>query len=132
MNIKILSAGTFDKFHKGHESFLEQAKNGDNSKNSQLFVIVAREKNVEKIKKRKPRDSEEKRLENVKKNKNVDHIFLGDETDFLSIPKKINPDILCVGYDQHIPQKFYEEFPNCKIKKMKPFFPEKYKSSLMK
>lgn len=126
--IKILTAGTFDKFHKGHSSFLSQAK----KYGTELFVIIARDGNVKKIKNKKPRDSEKTRFENVEKNKNVDHVFLGDEKDFLKIPQQIHPDIICVGYDQNIPKNFSIIFPFCEIKKMKPFFPEKYKSSLMK
>lgn len=124
----VLVAGTFDRFHKGHESFLSQAKKHGKT----LHVIIAREKNVEQIKGKKPRDSEEKRKKNVEHNINVSHVILGDSNDFLRIPKEINPDIICIGYDQNIPKKLKEEFPHCRIITMESFFPEKYKSSLMK
>lgn len=125
---KVLVAGTFDKFHKGHESFLCQAKKYGET----LFVIVARAINVEKIKGKTPRDSEEIRKKNVSAHTDVFQCFLGDETDFLSIPKKIDPDVICIGYDQKIPANLEKEFPHIEIIRMKSFYPEKYKSSLMK
>ena len=127
-SIKVLVAGTFDKFHKGHESFLAQAKEmGD-----ELHVIIARDTNVERIKGKTPRDSENIRLENVTNNSEVKTATLGDTHDFLKIPKIIQPHIVCLGYDQIPPQKMVEELPFCIFKIMQPFHPEKYKSSLMK
>ena len=42
--------GSFDLVHKGHVNFLKQAKKlGD-----ELIVVVARDDNIEKVKKRKP------------------------------------------------------------------------------
>lgn len=43
---KVLAFGTFDGFHRGHLSFLEQAKSHGNY----LIVVVARDKTAEKVK----------------------------------------------------------------------------------
>jgi cytidyltransferase-like protein len=127
-NIKVLCAGTFDIFHKGHEYFINECK----SYGDVLYVIIARDKSVKKIKNINPKENESIRLEKVKNNKNVDFAYLGDLNDFYKIPKNINPDIICLGYDQIPPKDFLLHFANKKIVKIKPFFPEKYKSSILR
>ncbi len=63
---KVMTFGTFDLLHKGHVYFLKQA-----SKYGKLVVVVARDKNVLKVKGKKPINSERKRLQNIKKIKFV-------------------------------------------------------------
>jgi len=142
-NMKILIAGTFDLFHKGHEAFITSALQNV-TENSEFHVIIAKDINVQKIKSKKPEDSENIRQKNiinflkiltkntVNKCKNIKtFVHIGDETDFLKIPKQINPDIICFGYDQQIPNKLKFQFTNCEFKTMKSYFPEKYKTSKM-
>lgn len=139
--MKILIAGTFDLFHKGHEAFINSAFQNC-TKNSEFHVIIAKDINVQKIKNKKTKDLENKRQENVTNFlntliKKTEHIYknikifvhIGDENNFLKIPKQINPNIICFGYDQQIPNKIKLEFKNCEFKTMKPYFPEKYKTS---
>jgi FAD synthetase len=128
---KVLVFGTFDVFHRGHESFLRQARRfGDF-----LVIVVARDKTVEKVKGQLPRNGEEVRLENIKKSGLADKVILGNLGNKYSIIKEIKPDIICFGYDQSaFVDKLAENLfafgmKNVKIKKLKPFKSDIYKSS---
>lgn len=122
----VLAAGVFDFFHPGHEFFLREAK----KLGEKLVVIIARDVNVQRIKNITPTYSEEKRLALVKKSGIADAIFLGNEgEDFLEIVKKINPDILALGYDQKAPNEFIKEFTNTKIVQIDAKNAEEWKSS---
>ncbi len=100
-NKKVLCFGTFDLFHPGHVSFLRQARKYGNY----LVVVVARDENVKKIKGKYPLDNELKRIENLKKSKLGDNVILGKEKFSYSIIKEIDPDIICLGYDQKVDEK---------------------------
>lgn len=127
---KVLVFGTFDKLHDGHLSFLRQAR-----EHGKLTVVVTRDSNVKKIKKKKPAQNERKRVTNVKKF--ADKVMLGEKKVTYRLIKKINPDLICIGYDQKptIAQarKILERLgmKNVKLKKMKPHKPKFYKSSLL-
>ena len=130
---KAMVFGTFDIQHRGHEYLLKQAKKyGD-----YLIVVLARDKTVLKIKKRKPVYNEKKRLENLKKLKIANKIILGSLKDKYHQILKEKPDIICLGYDQKVFTKNLKEnlskrnlFP--KIIRLKSFHPEKYKSSVLR
>ncbi len=128
---KVIVFGTFDGFHKGHLDFLKQAK----KTGKKLFIVVARDKNVRKIKGRMPKFNEKYRLEEVKKQaKKIDgEVLLGSlKNPFVPI-KKIEPDIIALGYDQSSFSKGLEnKFPKIKIIRLKPYKPDIYKSSIIK
>ncbi|MFH1972530.1 MAG: adenylyltransferase/cytidyltransferase family protein [archaeon] len=121
---RIMVFGTFDIFHKGHEFYLTEAKkHGD-----ELIVVVARDKNVERLKFEKPLNDENKRLKVIQDLDYVDKAVLGGERDMLLVVNMFNPDIICIGYDQN---SFGIE-KNYKVVKIGSFMPEIYKSSLLK
>jgi FAD synthetase len=131
---KVLVFGTFDIFHKGHINFLKQAKKyGDF-----LAIVVARDKTVEKVKGNLPRNKEKVRLENIKKSGLADRVLLGGLGDKYVIIKKIKPDVICIGYDQNAYVDNLKDkliafgLKNVKIKKLKPFKSDIYKSSKLK
>ncbi len=126
--------GTFDIFHPGHESFLRQAgKLGDF-----LIVVIARDATVLKVKKRRPLNSENKRLKTIIETGLADKVLLGSLSDKYAVIKKYKPDVICLGYDQ----KFFvddlreklNEFGLQKtmVEKMKPFKADIYKSSKLR
>lgn len=125
---RVLSFGTFDILHPGHVFFLKSAK----KKGDELFVIIARDSSVQKIKKIIPHFSENERKLQVESLSFVDFVFLGDENDFLRIPKAINPDVIVLGYDQAIPSNLAEIFPNTKIIRLTDHFSEEFKSSKLR
>lgn len=125
--------GTFDIFHKGHINFLQQARRQGDF----LIAVIARDETVAKIKKQKTRNKEKKRKRVLENSNLVDKVILGNLGDKYAIIKKYQPDIICLGYDQ----KAYVDklkdklrqfgLEKTQIKKLKPFHPEKYKSSLL-
>ena len=124
--------GTFDGLHEGHFNLFNQAREyGD-----YLISVIARDVNVTKIKNRPPLRNENKRLEELKKTKLVDEALLGNEDDPYKIIKEKNPDVICIGYDQNsfnknLEEKLKEFGMSTKIYTLKPYKPEKFKSSLI-
>jgi len=94
---RVLAFGVFDRIHAGHRFFLRSARGfGDT-----LFVAVARDENVRRLKKKKSMESERIRLRNVRRIPAVSGALLGDKKDGdYAVLRKIKPDIVCVGYDQ--------------------------------
>lgn len=125
--------GTFDILHPGHINFFKQArKHGD-----YLIAVIARDKTVLKIKGKSPRNSEKTRLAEVLKNEFVNKAVLGGLKNKYAIIKKYQPDIICLGYDQkyfaeQLDQELKKLKLNTKIIRLKPFKPEKYKTSILK
>ncbi len=97
----VLASGTFDLLHMGHVKYLEEAKK-TGGENSELIVIVARDKTVEKRKGAKPVVPEDHRRALVEALEVVDEAILGFE-DFSmdKVIEKIKPDIIAVGHDQN-------------------------------
>ena len=58
MGKRVLCCGTFDYLHPGHISFLKQAAR----LGTELFVVVARDENVKRLKGRYPDHGEEERV----------------------------------------------------------------------
>lgn len=126
-------AGTFDIFHLGHEYFLKEARKfGD-----ELIVVIARDENVLRIKGKKTKNSEDKRLNKVLESGLADRVVLGNKGNIFNIIEEIKPDVICLGYDQPIDEsKLKLEIENrnliIQIVRLSAFKPEIYKSSLMK
>ena len=96
----MLATGVFDLLHLGHLKFLEESKK-TGGPHSKLVVVVARDKTVRRREGRGPIVPEDQRRELVAALRVVDRAILGrEEIDLLGILKEVNPDIVCVGYDQ--------------------------------
>lgn len=125
----IMCFGTFDILHLGHLNYFKQAKkHGD-----YLVVVIARDQNVKK----KLIFNERERLKLLQSLEIVNQAVLGDLTDHFKIIKKINPDIICLGYDHQIKRselkgKLSKFGLHPKIVRMKPYQEQKYKSSKIK
>lgn len=127
---KVMCFGTFDILHPGHLNYFKQAlKLGD-----YLTVVVARDKNSSRIKGRKPKHKERKRLSEVRKVRIIDKAVLGFVADMFKIIKKEKPAAVCFGYDQKVDKELLERIKRLKIKikRAKAHKPEKYKSHLLK
>ena len=129
---KVMVFGTFDGVHKGHLDFFKQArKYGD-----YLIAVVGRDVNIEKIKGKLPKYSEQQRLEFLKKCTLVDMVLLGYEDDPYKIIKEVQPDIICIGYDQNsfnvgLEEKLKGMGLNIKIYILKAYKPDQFKSSII-
>lgn len=125
--IRVVCAGTFDHLHLGHADFLRQAK----ALGDELIVIVARDENVKKIKDILPEHNETTRKENVENTGIPDKVVLGcANKDIFLILQELKPDIIALGYDQRVSEDAIKNrFPDCKVVRLKPFKPDRYKSS---
>lgn len=94
----VMVFGVFDLFHPGHEHFLKAAM----ARGTRLVVVVARDSTVSRLKRIKPADCEERRLENVRAFlRQEDAALLGDEDlGRYSAVREIRPDVICFGHDQ--------------------------------
>lgn len=128
---KVLVLGTFDQLHLGHFYFLKKAQ-----KYGHLFVVIARDQTVKKLKGKGPLQNEKERLKAIKKLKIARQVILGSLKDKYLVIKKIKPETICLGYDQ----KFFTQNLKRKIKKfglkteiirLKSYKPKIYKSSLL-
>jgi FAD synthetase len=126
---KVMGFGTFDGVHPGHLFFMKQLRDlGD-----EVFVVVARDGNVIKIKGKSACFSEKERLEAVKKTGLADHALIGRAADFYHWIKKFRPDVIGLGYDQKADIDYLEKmFPDIDIVRLKALEPEKYKSSILR
>lgn len=126
---KVMVFGTFAILHPGHLYFFCKAKEcGD-----KLIVVVARDVNVQKIKRFLPKLDEQARREMVGAIKFVDEAVLGDKVDWYKIILKYKPDVICLGYDQVAPKNFAAELRRrgveATIFRLKSYKSKKYKSS---
>ncbi len=128
----VMCFGTFDILHLGHLNYFEQAqKYGD-----YLIVVIARDKT--KLDQHKSLvHAEQERLQQVKNIPLVNEAVLGNIGDHLKIIRDKKPEVICLGYDhplseEQLSQKLKEMGITPKIVRLKPFHPEKYKSSLFR
>ena len=99
MEKRILCAGTFDKFHTGHVSYLKKAK--ALADKSHLIVIVARDSTSLRIKKKKTINNENSRLKRIKDLEFVDEAVLGfKKNKIIERIVSLKPDVIALGFDQ--------------------------------
>lgn len=132
---RVLVFGTFDLLHPGHRWFLRQAR----TRGEKLHVIVARDKNVDKLKTRLPIQNERTRLKAVRAVASVTRAQLGakDLRHRYRAIVKLKPDLICLGYDQrYLTATLQRDLARLhlptKVVRLPAFRPEKYKSSLLK
>lgn len=123
--MRVLVFGTFDELHPGHRFLLTEAK-----KRGELFVVVARDANVERIKGRRAVEPEEQRKSAVEESFPDATVMLGDPHDFLVPVIAVRPDLILLGYDQTLPPGVSEKDFPCSVERLPAFEPERFKSSL--
>jgi len=97
---KVLVAGTFDILHPGHIYILRKAW-----ELGRVYVVIARDVNVERFKGRKPIIPERQRLELIRNIKWVHEAVLGDKSDIIRSVELLQPDIILLGPDQPIKEE---------------------------
>ena len=125
--LKVMIFGTFDHFHPGHTFVVQKAL-----EYGEVFVVVAQDATVRRIKGHLPDQLLEKRMEAVAINFPQTHVLSGDTNNYLVPVRAVEPDIILLGYDQKLPHGVTEDNLGVKIERLKAFEPEKYKSSLRK
>lgn len=122
--MRVLIFGTFDHLHPGHKFLLEAAE-----KHGELFVVVAHDKTVRKIKGFLPEQNQEERRSAIEELYPRVTVIFGDKEDYLVPVRKVAPDRILLGYDQKLPPGIHLEDLPCPTKRMEAFQPEKHKSS---
>ena len=107
--MKILITGCFDIIHPGHIYFIEQA-----AKLGEVYVIVARDATIKKIKHQMPTIPENQRLAVIQNLKNIKKAILGNENNnYITKALSLEPDIILLGPNQRISvSKLQEELKN--------------------
>lgn len=128
---RVLVFGTFDGIHRGHLSFLRQARrHGDF-----LIGVVARDSAVKRMKRKKALNGERERLRELRRH--VDMAVMGERKVAYRLIKTLRPDVICIGYDQRPGMREAREvlkrigMPNVRLRKMRPYKPKRYKSSVL-
>ena len=105
--LRVFVGGTFDGLHLGHVFLLEFARRQGlrmarrlGRPGVHLSVVIARDASVERIKGRPPHHTERERRRLVAALRAVDHAFLGAPDDFLRSVRRVQPDLVVLGYDQ--------------------------------
>jgi cytidyltransferase-like protein len=125
----VMSFGTFDIFHPGHEFYLREAQKFA----QKMTVVIARDHRVFHGKWRDPIHDENTRRESVKQAFPDVHVILGHEVDIFAPIREHHPDILAFGYDQRVPEeKIRDLFPNIEIVRIWGFETDKWKSSILR
>ena len=118
--------GVFDNFHPGHEFFLNEAA----KRCEKLVVVVTLPEIVLQLKNKEPKDSLDKRLENVKNLNNNFEVVPGDENlGEWSVLKDKDVEVVFLGHDQNEIAKELDKM-NVKHIPVNAFYPEIYKSSI--
>ncbi|MFA5154880.1 MAG: adenylyltransferase/cytidyltransferase family protein [Patescibacteria group bacterium] len=126
--------GTFDRLHPGHLDYFRQARRFG----EELVVVVARDVNVRRFKGHLPQEGEKTRARQIRRALQElgysGKVVLGSLRNRWLVIKKYRPDFICLGYDQQVDlPALKSEIAKfrlfCKIKRLKPYHPEKYKSS---
>lgn len=127
--IKVMGFGTFDGIHPGHLDFFRQLRElGD-----KVYVVVARDQTVERIKCKPPKRKERDRFRIIRESKLIDQVLMGHKDNFYQCIIDHQPDVIGLGYDQKADiASLKQHFPHIEIVRLKPFKPEQYKSSLLK
>jgi FAD synthetase len=147
--MRVMVFGTFDNLHPGHLNYLWQARHfgaglmetgkpGAKKVPLEIIAVIARDKNVMSIKGRRPQQSERQRAAQVRTTFKTagwsGKAVLGSLADKWAVLKKYRPDFIGLGYDQKVDRKKLKGALAsaglfCKIKRLKPYQPEKFKSS---
>ncbi len=125
--------GTFDMIHAGHEDLFRQAR--ALASDPCLIVSIATDANVERIKGKKPRNSQNKRRIALAAHPLVDKVVVGDEQGYIEHILALRPDIIALGYDQtgeyvdRLKEHLAERGFSTKVMRLQAFEPERFKTS---
>jgi cytidyltransferase-like protein len=120
--------GTFDGLHMGHVWVVQNALAALHAK---LYIVVARDATVAKVKGRAPKQGEKVRAAALRRLFPECRVVLGHMTDYMYWLNRLQPAALFLGYDQHT---FTGPLASLGIPstRIQPFNERVYKSSKIK
>lgn len=125
--MRVLVFGTFDRLHPGHRFLLAEA-----SQRGEVTVVIARDVTVTHIKGHAPHQNESERLRSVQQAFPLAHVMLGHVSDYSEPVRRVQPELIIMGYDQALPPGVIAgDFP-CRVERLPAFEPHHYKSSKMR
>lgn len=102
---KVFVNGCFDLLHKGHLSFLKEAK----KQGDYLIVGLNSDISIKKFKdKSRPIENQETRGKKLLETGLVNEVIIYDEETPIELIRKINPDVIVRGFDQKIEPELRE------------------------
>ena len=118
--------GVFDGLHEGHRWFLRTAvEHGD-----KLIVVAARDEIVRMLKKKNPLRNQAERLRALGAMPEVNRAVLGDaKMGSYKVLKKHQPDVICVGYDQHGLAEDLKKKIELPVVRLESYMPDKFHTS---
>lgn len=125
--------GTFDMIHAGHVDLFRQARTL--ADDVHLIVSVARDANVARIKKQRPRNDELRRVGELQKSGYADEVVLSGESDHVPHILSARPDIIALGYDQEgeyvngLQEMLKKKGLSVRIVRLEPHYPDTFKTS---
>lgn len=131
---RVMTFGTFDHLHAGHEFYLNEAK----KLGTELVVIVARDETVRNVKGQWPDTPETLRAARIKALGVANDVVIGNNgKEKYQVIKKFRPDVIALGYDQYaftqlIQKTLIECKLNAHIVRIPAYKPHLYKSSLIR
>jgi len=130
---RVMCFGTFDYLHAGHEHFLEEASD----LGYELIVVIARDQTASALRGYTPDHKEKDRQSAVAKLPYVTKAILGEKEDKYKVIRKYRPNIIALGYDQHVftqnlRKTLIELGLDTEIIRLEAYKPEMYKSSIIR
>lgn len=105
--VRVFIGGTFDGLHSGHLYLVDFARaQGLKLARRQkrpgvwLSAVVARDESVLRIKGRPPHHHQEERKRLLASVRGVDEAIIGVPNDFIRSVRRVDPDLIVLGYDQ--------------------------------
>ena len=130
----VLTFWSFDVTHEWHSHYLMSAK----KYGTKLYTIIASDANIEKIKWRAPKHSQQQRLKEIKGLNISDKVILWSDDKPLGWIEKFSPHSICLWYDQRWPfvdalqSEIQRLWLSSSIVRIDAHKPDIYKSSLLK
>lgn len=133
MSLTVMCFGTFDGLHQGHDDYFRQSR----EQGDRLVVVVARDVTVVDVKGDLPATNEQDRLRAIQDHPLVDEGVLGYHDDKYRIIQEIQPDVICLGYDQEaftdsLDVELARRGLAASVVRCEPFYPDTFKSSLLR